>query len=63
MEEDLYPSLKQHEATYLGDKLENQWEKQLNRENPSLWRAIFKMFGREIAWLALLQSFTELCAR
>ncbi|XP_050315625.1 probable multidrug resistance-associated protein lethal(2)03659 isoform X2 [Anthonomus grandis grandis] len=63
-EDDLFPNLKQHDATVLGDKLEKQWQKELIRtKNPSLLRPFFAVFGVELTWLALLFAFIELFAR
>lgn len=62
LEEDLYPHLPSHESTYLGDKLETEWAKELKRnsKSPSLWRALSGVFGRQILVLACCYFFSEL---
>ncbi|XP_076255885.1 ATP-binding cassette sub-family C member 4-like isoform X1 [Rhynchophorus ferrugineus] len=49
-EDDIYPHLKSHDSAILGDKLEREWKKQMesNKKNPSLWKALFKIFGRDL---------------
>ncbi|XP_015835557.1 probable multidrug resistance-associated protein lethal(2)03659 [Tribolium castaneum] len=53
-EEDLYGPLKAHDSKRLGDLLEAAWIKEEStRRNPSFWRAIIKVFGREFGLLGL----------
>ncbi|XP_050295811.1 probable multidrug resistance-associated protein lethal(2)03659 [Anthonomus grandis grandis] len=63
--DDLFPPLPSHESTYLGDRLEKQWLRQLKTRpnNPSLWRAIARVFGKEFIILGLCYLFCELFAR
>ncbi|KAH1001477.1 hypothetical protein HUJ04_005494 [Dendroctonus ponderosae] len=62
LEEDLYPHLPAHESTYLGDKLEREWAKELKRnaKEPSLWRALSGVFGKQLLVLACCYFFSEL---
>lgn len=63
-EEDLFPTLSQHDSTMLGDKLEKEWYKQLkSKKEPSLWKALVNVFGIELFWLGLVFAFNELVAR
>lgn len=63
-EEDLYPTLSQHDSTMLGDKLEKEWYKQLaSKKEPSLWKALLHVFGSELFWLGVVFAFNELFAR
>nr|XP_023014259.1 probable multidrug resistance-associated protein lethal(2)03659 isoform X1 [Leptinotarsa decemlineata]XP_023014260.1 probable multidrug resistance-associated protein lethal(2)03659 isoform X1 [Leptinotarsa decemlineata]XP_023014262.1 probable multidrug resistance-associated protein lethal(2)03659 isoform X1 [Leptinotarsa decemlineata] len=52
-EDDLYQPFEEHESHILGDQLEEIWkEEKLNKSNPSLARALWKMFRRRILWHA-----------
>jgi hypothetical protein len=59
-EEDLYGPLKDHESKLLGDRLENAWIKEENsRRNPSFWRALIRVFGKECAMYGLMLALIE----
>jgi ATP-binding cassette subfamily C (CFTR/MRP) protein 4 len=59
-EEDLYGPLKDHESKLLGDRLENAWIKEENsRRNPSFWRALIRVFGKECAMYGLMLAVIE----
>ncbi|RZC36351.1 multidrug resistance-associated protein, partial [Asbolus verrucosus] len=59
-EDDLYGPLKVHESRRLGDKLEEAWKKQENSSrNPSLWKALTVVFGKEIAKYGLVLALLE----
>lgn len=64
-EDDLFPILNEHESTYLGNKIEKLWNKEINRKksNFSLWRVLLKCFGAELGLLAIWYSFSELVVR
>ncbi|XP_076254933.1 putative multidrug resistance-associated protein lethal(2)03659 isoform X1 [Rhynchophorus ferrugineus] len=64
-EDDLYPSLKVHDSKILGDKLEKEWFKEVkkNPSNPSLWRALVGVFGKELALLGLCYLIIEIFIR
>ncbi|XP_030765293.1 probable multidrug resistance-associated protein lethal(2)03659 isoform X2 [Sitophilus oryzae] len=65
LEEDIYPSLKSHDSKLLGDKIEKYWKTELknNRKNPSLWKCLLKVFGKELSILGICYLFNEICAR
>jgi hypothetical protein len=47
-EDDLYKTLENHESSRLGDKLESLWSEEENFcKNPSLGKALTKLFGLE----------------
>ncbi|CAG9768550.1 unnamed protein product [Ceutorhynchus assimilis] len=69
-EEDLLPPLKSHNAQDLGDKLEASWKYEItNRKNPSLWRAIWRVYWKDIIftgciwiiWETFIKSSQPLC--
>ncbi|CAG9768692.1 unnamed protein product [Ceutorhynchus assimilis] len=64
-EEDLCSALKEHESGYLGDRLTEEWEKQLkkNPKNPSLTVALWKVFGHQLIILGLVFMFIEIFVR
>ncbi|XP_018571144.1 probable multidrug resistance-associated protein lethal(2)03659 [Anoplophora glabripennis] len=47
-EDDLYGSLKDHDSHRLGIKLEDAWVQENKIDKPSLTRAIWRVFGKEI---------------
>ncbi|KAI2473918.1 ATP binding cassette (ABC) protein subfamily C member, provisional [Diabrotica virgifera virgifera] len=47
--------IKPHKSKYLSDKLEALWEKELKKTNPSLLRALFKLFKYELVAAGLLR--------
>ena len=60
-EDDLWGTLKAHESKLLGDKLEQAWLKEENsRRNPSLWRALIRVFGKECALYGIILAIVEL---
>lgn len=61
-EEDLYPHLSSHESTYLGNKLQRQWSIELknNPTNPSLWKCLLRVFGRQLGIMAAFYFCIEL---
>nr|XP_023018986.1 multidrug resistance-associated protein 4-like [Leptinotarsa decemlineata] len=58
-EDDIYETEKSQESAMLGGKLEMAWKRELNKENPSLARALFRVFGGELAIFALYHIFAE----
>lgn len=64
-EEHLYPVLQPHESRYLGDKLYVEWKKQLrkNPKNPSLWKALGGVFGKQMVFLGIFFLFIEIFIR
>ncbi|KAK4879946.1 hypothetical protein RN001_008092 [Aquatica leii] len=44
-EKDLYEINKSCEATYLGNRLQNEWNKEKKKDNPSLFWALCRIFG------------------
>ncbi|XP_050293465.1 probable multidrug resistance-associated protein lethal(2)03659 [Anthonomus grandis grandis] len=54
-EEDLYSALPSHESKYLGDKLDREWRKELKKknQNPSLWMALIRVFGKQMTILGI----------
>nr|XP_023018988.1 multidrug resistance-associated protein 4-like [Leptinotarsa decemlineata] len=58
-EDDIYETEKSQESALLGGQLEMAWKKELNKENPSLARALFRVFGGELAIFALYHIFAE----
>ncbi|CAH1958892.1 unnamed protein product [Acanthoscelides obtectus] len=48
-EDDLYKPFTEHESESLGDRLEAIWKlERLNKQKPALWRALWKMFRKDI---------------
>lgn len=63
-EEDLWGTLKAHESRRLGDQLEEAWSKEENsKKKPSLWRALIKVFGFEVARYGVILLFLELVVK
>ncbi|XP_066143996.1 ATP-binding cassette sub-family C member 4-like isoform X1 [Euwallacea fornicatus] len=62
VEEDLYHRLASHDSTYLGNKLQREWDKELQKKptDPSLWKCLAKVFGRQLAVLGTCYFITEL---
>lgn len=63
-EDDMYGPLKTHEAIRLGDKLEEAWNQQLrNKKDPSLWKAILKVFSKDLILYGIFYLFLEFVVR
>ncbi|KAJ8918454.1 hypothetical protein NQ315_008151 [Exocentrus adspersus] len=63
-ENDMYGPLKSHVSTDLGDRLEKAWNYEIShRKNPSLWIALLKVFGKELALYGIFNFFIEFCIR
>ncbi|CAG9768689.1 unnamed protein product [Ceutorhynchus assimilis] len=65
VEDDLFTHLESHESTYLGNKLEREWEKEIakNPKSPSLWKCLNRVFGKQLLTLGLFYLVIELCVR
>ncbi|XP_030766732.1 probable multidrug resistance-associated protein lethal(2)03659 isoform X2 [Sitophilus oryzae] len=65
LEDDLYPSLKEHDSKILGDKLEREWHTELKKKpnNPSLWKALAKVFGKVLSILGFCCLCMEIFVR
>ncbi|XP_050293273.1 probable multidrug resistance-associated protein lethal(2)03659 [Anthonomus grandis grandis] len=65
LEEDLYAALPSHESKYLGDKLDKEWSKELKvkKKSSSLWMALARVFGKEMAFQAVCYLLCEILAR
>ena len=67
--EDLYEPRKEDESEVLGDRLEEEWRKELvaakegKRKKPSLARALIGCFGRRYALLGIFTAFEECVLR
>ena len=67
--EDLYEPRKEDKSEVLGDRLEEEWRKELvaakegKREKPSLARALLSCFGRQYAQLGIVTAFEECVLR
>ncbi|KAF2894912.1 hypothetical protein ILUMI_11261 [Ignelater luminosus] len=60
-EEDIPENLSTHASKQLGNRLEEAWNKELRTsKNPSLWRAIARVFGLKFMALGLVSLFLEL---
>ncbi|XP_076254946.1 putative multidrug resistance-associated protein lethal(2)03659 isoform X2 [Rhynchophorus ferrugineus] len=60
----MYPNLKQHDSTYLGDKIERVWKNEIDEKQIfSLWRILFKCFGSEFGLLGFSYMIAELFVR
>ncbi|XP_063913515.1 probable multidrug resistance-associated protein lethal(2)03659 [Zophobas morio] len=60
VEDDLWGTLKAHESKLLGDRLEQAWLQEANsRRNPSLWRALIRVFGKECALYGFILALIE----
>ncbi|KAJ3656111.1 hypothetical protein Zmor_015210 [Zophobas morio] len=60
VEDDLWGTLKAHESNLLGNRLEQAWLKEENsRRNPSLWRALIRVFGKECVFYAFIVAVME----
>lgn len=63
-ENDITEHLAAHDSKRLGDKLEDAWNKELKlHKKPSLYRALFKVFGVEFFILGLIVFFIELVVK
>ncbi|KAF7274137.1 hypothetical protein GWI33_013181 [Rhynchophorus ferrugineus] len=59
-ENDIFAHLRSHDSEIQGDKLERQWNLEVqNGKTPSLWRALFKVFGTELICSWILMCFFE----
>ncbi|CAG9768551.1 unnamed protein product [Ceutorhynchus assimilis] len=49
-ENDIFSHLPDHDSEILGNRLEKEWLKELkmNKKHPSLWRAMARVFGKEM---------------
>ncbi|XP_074035480.1 probable multidrug resistance-associated protein lethal(2)03659 isoform X2 [Leptinotarsa decemlineata] len=67
--DDIYNPLKQDRSTLLGDKLERNWNEQIEKTkkngkgSPSLLKVIFQTFWLEIAQLGLMIGFGDIVIR
>ena len=67
--EDLYEPRKEDKSEVLGDRLEEEWRKELvaakegKRKKPSLARALIGCFGRRYALLGIFTAFEECVLR
>ncbi|XP_023242772.1 multidrug resistance-associated protein 4-like [Centruroides sculpturatus] len=58
-EEDLYETSKYHTSEYLGDLLQKEWNKELQKRNPSILKALLRFVGWQsliIVFLLLIQE-------
>lgn len=46
-EENVYEVLENCQSKNLGDRLENEWKKEMENQKPSLFNALLRMFGFE----------------
>ncbi|KAH8258985.1 hypothetical protein KR038_000986, partial [Drosophila bunnanda] len=58
---DLYKTMKEHKSEYLGNKLYSSWERELERSggNPSLMRALLRVFGWQFGFFGLVLFLAE----
>ncbi|KAJ8954548.1 hypothetical protein NQ318_000782 [Aromia moschata] len=60
-EDDMYGPLKAHESNILGEKMEKYWTYEVkNKKNPSLWRALFKVFKYDFSLIVIIMLIYEL---
>lgn len=63
-EDDVYEIIKRCKSKILGDRLENEWEKELenlkNNKKPSLFQALTRIFGYEYFIIGLHQLFLRI---
>lgn len=63
-EDDLYKPFREHESHRLGDQLEELWKlEKLSHKNPSLWRALWKMFKVDIIGHVFIICISEFILR
>ncbi|KAJ8929216.1 hypothetical protein NQ314_018095 [Rhamnusium bicolor] len=63
-EDDMYHAIRKDESKRLGDKLEAAWNYQItHKKNPSLWRALIRVFRRDLFLSAIFNIFSELIVR
>lgn len=58
-ENDIYGSLKDHDSHRLGIKLEDAWLQENKSDKPSLTRAIWRVFGKEICFYGFVLFILE----
>ncbi|CAH1105165.1 unnamed protein product [Psylliodes chrysocephalus] len=58
-EDDMYQTANSQKSDFLGTKLQEAWDKELKKSNPSLLRAIFLLFKYEILFFGVYNSFTD----
>ncbi|KAJ8918452.1 hypothetical protein NQ315_008149 [Exocentrus adspersus] len=59
-EDDMYDTLRSHEAGTLGDRLQEAWNREVERKkDPSLWSAMLGVFGFELFLYAIFFVFIE----
>lgn len=54
-EDHIYDITKNCKSKVLGDRLENEWKKQMENDKPSLFNALLGMFGLEYLIIGLHQ--------
>ncbi|KAK4879942.1 hypothetical protein RN001_008088 [Aquatica leii] len=52
-DDDIFEVLKMFESEKLGNRLESEWKKELQKKNPSLLLAMFRMFGAKYFLLSI----------
>lgn len=63
-EEDIPENWSAHASRELGNRLEEAWNKELKtRKNPSLWRALARVFGLDFMVIGLAILFLEVVFR
>lgn len=58
-EDDLYDALDEHKSNKLGNKLETEWQKELTKEDPKFWKALWRSFGMEYVFYAIIVVIIE----
>ncbi|XP_023230048.1 multidrug resistance-associated protein 4-like [Centruroides sculpturatus] len=58
-EEDLYETSKHHSSEYLGNMLQKEWEKELQKRNPNVLKAVLRFVGWKYIALILLTLIQE----
>ncbi|XP_060518772.1 probable multidrug resistance-associated protein lethal(2)03659 isoform X2 [Cylas formicarius] len=63
-ENDLFPTLEAHHSTILGNKLETEWNREMRtKKHPSLWKALYNVFAKELAILGFFLLIIELLVK
>lgn len=58
-ESDIYEILNDFRAKTLGDQLENAWEEETTKKSPSLFRVIFRCFGKRYLCYGIIQLLMD----
>lgn len=54
-EDNIYKTLKKHDSNILADKLEEEWKKESKVREPTIFKILLKVFGKQYFAFGLIQ--------